>query len=82
VANSRSQYVTPYAIDDGRRLKSIHVGDGPAALAFSTNGYLLFVVDNRSGDVAVVRTGTQLLFAILPTGRGPDAIAVKGFTVQ
>ena len=82
VANSRSQYVTPYAIDDGRRLNSIHVGDGPAALAFSTNGYLLFVVDNRSGDVAVVRTGTQSLFAILPTGRGPDAIAVKGFSVQ
>ena len=82
VANSRSQYVTPYAIDDGRRLNSIHVGDGPAALAFSTNGYLLFVVDNRSGDVAVVRTVTQSLFAILPTGRGPDAIAVKGFSVQ
>jgi len=93
VANSRSQYVTPYAIDDGRRLKSIHVGDGPAALAFSTNGFFLFVVDNRSGDVAVVRAvgmdyeaenraATQLLFAILPTGRGPDAIAVKGFTVR
>ena len=82
VANYRSQYVTPYAIDDGRRLKSIHVGDGPVALAFSSNGFLLFVVDNRSGDVAVVRTGTQSLFTIVPTGRAPNAIAVKAFTVQ
>ena len=82
VANSRSQYVTPYAIDDGRRLKSIHVGDGPMALAFSSNGFLIFVVDNRSGDIAVVRTATQSLFAILPTGRAPNAIAVKAFKVQ
>jgi YVTN family beta-propeller protein len=82
VANSRSQYVTPYAIDDGRRLKSIHVGDGPVALTFSSNGFLIFVVDNRSGDVAVVRTATQTLFTILPTGRAPNAIAVKAFKVQ
>jgi len=82
VANFRSQYVTPNAIDDGRRLKSIHVGDGPVALAFSSNGFLIFVVDNRSGDIAVVRTATQSLFTILPTGRAPNAIAVKAFRVQ
>ena len=79
VANFHSQYVTPYAIDDGKRLKSIHVGDGPSALAFSSSGLLLFAVDARSGDIAVVRTGSRSLFTLLPTGRNPNAIAVKAF---
>jgi YVTN family beta-propeller protein len=83
VANLRSQEVTVYSIDDGKRLSpSIHVGDGPAALAFSAAGHLLFVVDSRSGDVAVVRTATQSLFTLLPVGRNPNAIAVKAFNVQ
>ena len=56
VGNLRSQEVTVYSIDDGKRIDSIHVGDGPSALAFSAAGHLLFVVDARSGDVAVVRT--------------------------
>jgi hypothetical protein len=57
------------------------VGDGPVALEFSSNGLLFFVVDNRSADVAVVRTATRSLFTILPTGRSPNAIAVKAFKV-
>ncbi|MDR3750157.1 MAG: YncE family protein [Terracidiphilus sp.] len=79
VSNFHSQYVTPYAIDDGKRLKSIHVGDGPSALAFSSAGHLLFVVDTRSDDIAVVRTASQSLFTLLTTGRAPNAIAVKAF---
>ena len=83
VANFRSQYVTAYSIEDGRRLApSIHVGDGPVALAFSGSGLLLFAVDNRSGDIAVVRTATMSLFTLLPTNRSPNAIAVKAFKVQ
>jgi hypothetical protein len=41
-------------------------------------------VDNRSSDVAVIRTRTspQSLFTLLPTGRGPNAIAVKSFSVK
>jgi YVTN family beta-propeller protein len=89
VANFESQYVTIYSIDEGKRLPtsinglptSIHVGDGPVALAFSSSGLLFFVVDNRSADVAVVRTATRALFTILPTGRSPNAIAVKSFKV-
>jgi YVTN family beta-propeller protein len=81
-ANFQSQYVTIYSIEDGKRLNSVHVGDGPAAMAFSTAGNLLFVVDNRSSDVAVIRTASGALFTLLPTGRGPNAIAVKSFTVQ
>jgi YVTN family beta-propeller protein len=87
VANFRSQHLTTYSIDDGKRLSpSIHVdeghvGDGPVALAFSNSGSLLLVVDNRSADIAVVRTATRTLFTILPTGRAPNAIAVKAFRV-
>jgi YVTN family beta-propeller protein len=91
VSNVRSQEVTMYAIDDGKRAGGIHVGDGPSAMAFSAEGHLLFVVDTRSGDVAVVRTAAAQagsgggpshgLFTMLPTGRGPNAIAVKGFKV-
>ena len=80
VANFRSQYVTAYSIEDGRRLiPSIHVGDGPSALAFSGSGNLLFVVDARSGDVSVLRTASRSLFNMLPTGRNPNAIAIKAF---
>jgi YVTN family beta-propeller protein len=79
VANFRSQYVTVYAIEDGKRIGSIHVGDGSSVLAFSSSGLLLFVVDARSADVAVVRTASLSLFTLLPAGRTPNAIVVKAF---
>ncbi len=83
VANQRSQEVTVYSIDDGKRLApSLHVGDGPAAMAFSDAGHLLFVVDRVSGDVAVVRTATQSLFTLLPAGRDPNSIVDKAFKVE
>jgi YVTN family beta-propeller protein len=89
VAAARAQEVTMYSTEDGRRASfpenpsgSIHVGDGPSAMAFSTAGHLLFVVDTRSGDVAVVRTASHSLFTLLPAGRGPNAIAVKAFKGQ
>ena len=85
VSNLHSLEVTIYAIEDGKRTGYIRVGDGPSAMAFSSAGHLLFVVDTRSGDVAVVRTaslsetGLHSIFTMLPTGRGPNAIAVKAF---
>lgn len=83
VANVRSQEVTVYGVDEGRRVGlGIHVGDGASSMAFSAAGHLLLVVDSRSGDVAVVRTATRTLFTMLPAGRGPNAIAVKAFKVQ
>jgi YVTN family beta-propeller protein len=84
-SNFSSQEISIYSIDDGKRLVSsgnqgsIHVGDGPDALAFSSGGHLLFVVDAGSSDVAVIRTSTASLFTLLPTGRQPNAIAVKAF---
>jgi YVTN family beta-propeller protein len=82
VANFHSQYVAIYSIDDGKRIASVRVGDGPSALAFSAAGHLLFAVDTRSDDVAVVRTSSRSLFTFLPAGRSPNAIAVKSFTVK
>lgn len=88
VGNLHSDYVTVYSIEDGKRSDAIHVGDGPSALAFSSAGHLLFVVDARSGDVAVVRTAVsgqsphRQMFTLLPAGRGPNAIAVKAFKLS
>lgn len=88
VANERSQEVTVYAIDDGKLIGSIHVGDGPVALTFSAAGHLLFVVDRRSNDVAVVRTAATIrlfptpAFTQLPAGRDPNAIVDKAFKLQ
>jgi YVTN family beta-propeller protein len=82
VSNFRSQELSIYSIDDGKRLVlplPLRVGDGPDGLAFSARGNLLFAVDARSGDVAVIRTSTRSLFTFLPTGRQPNAIAVKSF---
>ena len=83
VANFRSRYMTIYSIDDGRRDSSVHVGDGSSAMAFSAAGHLLFVVDTRSDDVAVVRTAAanRSLFTVIPTGRAPNAIVDKAFKV-
>lgn len=82
VSNFRSQELSIYSIDDGKRIVlslPLRVGDGPDGLAFSARGNLLFVVDARSGDVAVIRTSTRSLFTLLPTGRQPNAIAIKAF---
>ncbi len=77
----QSQQIAVYGIDDGRRLGSIHVGDGPDRMTFSARGNLLFAIDRRSGDVAAVRTDTRSLFTLLPVGRDPVAIADKYFTI-
>ena len=82
VANFQSQYVTAYSINDGKRIGSVQEGDGPSALALSSSGLLLFAVNTRSGDVAVVRTSSRSLFTLLPAGRAPNAIVVKAFTLH
>ena len=79
VGNLRSQNVIVYSIDDGKRVGQVNVGDGPSAMAFSALGHLLFVVDARSGDIAVVRTASFSLFTLLPAGRAPNAIVDKAF---
>lgn len=90
VSNSGDNTVAAYSIDDGKRVNTIQVGDGPGPLALSSDGFLLLAVDTLSGDVSVLRTLTYTskgqpvigsLFTVLAAGRNPNAIAVKGFRV-
>jgi YVTN family beta-propeller protein len=71
-----------FSIDDGELAGTSHTGDGPDAMAFSKAGNLLFAVDARSGDVAVIRTATHSLLTLLPSGNKPSEIAVKAFLVK
>jgi len=91
ISNFNADSIGVYSIDDGRLINTVHVGGGPDALAFSTNGFLLLAVDARSGDVSVVRTQSYALngaarmgslFTMLPAGEKPNGIAVKSFTVR
>ena len=71
-----------FSIDDGELLPvQPRTGDGPDAMAFSRAGHLLFVVDARSGDVAVIRTSSNSLLTMFPVGIKPNDIAVKAFLV-
>jgi len=82
VSNFSSQELSLYSIEDGKRRNlplPVRVGEGADAMAFSSTGNLLFVVDARSGDLAVVRTSNPSLFTLLPTGHQPNAIVVKAF---
>jgi YVTN family beta-propeller protein len=74
-----------YSIDDGELLPDQpRTGDGPDAMAFSQAGNLLFVVDARSGDVAVIRTSSKpsSLLTMFPVGMKPNDIAVKAFNIR
>jgi YVTN family beta-propeller protein len=71
-----------YSIDDGELLPiAPRTGEGPESMAFSKAGNLLFVVDTRSGDVAVIRTSTNSLLNLFPVGAKPNDITVKAFLV-
>jgi YVTN family beta-propeller protein len=72
-----------YSIDDGALLPvAPRTGDGPESMAFSKARNLLFVVDTRSGDVAVIRTSTNSLLTLFPVGMKPNDIADKAFTIR
>lgn len=68
-----------FSIDDGHLVGTARTGEGPDALAFSKAGDLLFALDARSGDVAVIRTTSHSLLTLLPAGTQPNQIAVKAF---
>ena len=84
VSNFGAGRVIIYGIDDGTRIgEGVKVGEGPDALAFSSSGHLLLVVDAQSGDIAVVRTANPAsLLTLFPAGRAPNDIVVKAFLVR
>jgi YVTN family beta-propeller protein len=91
VSNYGSNTVTAYSIDDGVRINSVPVGDGPGPVALTDSGFLLLAVDQKSGDVSVLRTisytpkgeaVTGSLFTVMSAGKHPNAIATKSFMVR
>ncbi len=81
VSTLGSQTISLYSISDGKILRECcQVGTSPDALAFSSGEQMLLAADTKSGDVAVIRTGSKpvpVLFTILAAGGSPSAIAVK-----
>jgi YVTN family beta-propeller protein len=57
----------------------IPAGQSPGALRFDPNENLLIVVNQGSGDVAVIRVRTNSLLTMIPVGDGPRDLAVKLF---
>lgn len=83
VSNFDADSLGVYSIDDGELLPiAPRTGDGPESMAFSKAENLLFVVDARSGDVAVIRTSTNSLLTMFPVGAKPNDITVKAFLVS
>jgi YVTN family beta-propeller protein len=74
-----------YSIDDGKLIDAgVKVGEGPDALAFSASGRFLLVVNAQSGDIAVLRIGSNpaSLLTLFPAGKAPNDIVVKAFLVR
>ena len=92
ISNFNADTIGIYSIDDGTLIKpSLHVGAGPDALAFSSDGFLLLAADAQSGDVSVIRTQSYTasgsirigsLFTMLPAGDNPSDVAIKSFWVK
>lgn len=91
MSNFNAGTIGVYSILDGKLVHTVQVGDGPTALAFSSNGFWLFAIDTNSSDVAIIRTQAYTpqgdliageMFTLLPTGRHPNAIVVKTFLVK
>ena len=84
VSDFSSGQITIYSIDDGKRISSLKVGEGPNALAFASSGRFLLVVNSLSGDIAIVKTSVNpaSLLTLFPVGRDPTGIAVKAFLVR
>ena len=90
VSNADAGTVAAYSIDYGQLLNTVQVGSGPGPLAFSDGGFLVLALDRQSGDVSVIRTIsytpkgdpiTGSLFTVFATGKHPNALAVKGFSL-
>jgi len=91
VSNFAANTVAAYSVDYGQLVHTVPVGDGPGPLALTEDGFLLLALDERSGDVSVVRTisytpkgetVTGSLVTVLSAGKHPNAIAEMRFKVK
>ena len=84
VADRAASRVMPLDILNRRVGKPITVGASPAAMRFSptepgAQPPMLLVVDESSGDLAVIRTRTDSLITLIPVSSHPQRLAVKTF---
>jgi YVTN family beta-propeller protein len=57
----------------------ITAGRTPGVMRFDPDENLLIVVNQGSGDIAVIRARTNSLLTMIPVGDGPQDLAVKLF---
>jgi DNA-binding beta-propeller fold protein YncE len=84
VADRAAGRVVPLDVINRRVGKPITVGGAPAAMRFSPTEPgavppMLLVIDEASGDLAVIRTRTDSLLTLVPVGGRPERLAVKTF---
>jgi DNA-binding beta-propeller fold protein YncE len=84
VADKAAGRVVPLDVINRRVGKPITVGGAPAAMRFSPTEPdevppMLLVIDEASGDLAVIRTRTDSLLTLVPVGGKPERLAVKTF---
>ena len=84
VADRVAGRVVPLDVINRRVGKPITVGAAPAAMRFSPTDPgavppMLLVLDESSGDLAVIRTRTDSLLTLIPVGNRPERLAVKIF---
>jgi len=84
VSDRAAGRVIPLDILNRRLAKPITVGASPNAMRFSpgesaTLPPMLLVIDEASGDLAVIRTRTDSLLTLIPLGTHPQRLAVKTF---
>ncbi len=85
VSDTAAGRVTPVDIFNRRIVRDpgkgfpVQAGDAPSVLRFDPAENLLLVVNQGSGDLAVIRGRTNFLLTMIPVGDHPQELAVKLF---
>jgi DNA-binding beta-propeller fold protein YncE len=84
VADRAAGRVVPLDILNRRIARPITVGASPSTMRFSPTDPgaqppMLLVIDESSGDLAVIRTRTDSLITLIPVGSHPQRLATKIF---
>jgi YVTN family beta-propeller protein len=84
VTDREANRVLPVNILERRVGTPINVGASPGAMRFDPTEdgeapTMLLVVNEASGDLAVIKTRTESLLTMIPVGNHPQRVAIKLF---
>jgi YVTN family beta-propeller protein len=87
VSDSAAGHIIPVDISNRRVIRDpgtgkefpIQAGQSPGVMRFDPDENLLIVVNQGSGDVAVIRVRTNSMLTMIPVGNPPQDLAVKLF---